>query len=150
MAVFEGKKSSNDIIINDTMSDDELVASDVPPRYLLLDVRRAKYGMWSRWSYFGVQKWNHGNWLIPLDMSTRVWRENLMYRIHLCEYHTYSFSHNLRFPATFPDFDAISGNSMTGEWIWRNPAVDKCSLRVLALGWLRDQNRCALPRVRLD
>ena len=35
MAVFEGKKSSNDIIINDTMSDDEVVASDVPPRYLL-------------------------------------------------------------------------------------------------------------------
>ena len=30
MAVFEGKKSSNDIIINDTMSDDEVVASDVP------------------------------------------------------------------------------------------------------------------------
>ena len=35
MAVFEDKKSSNDIIINDTMSDDEVVASDVPPRYLL-------------------------------------------------------------------------------------------------------------------
>ena len=34
MAVFEGKKSLNDIIINDTMSDDEVVASDVPPRYL--------------------------------------------------------------------------------------------------------------------
>ena len=31
---FEVKKSSNDIIINDTMSDDEVVASDVPPRYL--------------------------------------------------------------------------------------------------------------------
>ena len=30
MAVFEGKKSSNDIIINDTMSDDEVVASNVP------------------------------------------------------------------------------------------------------------------------
>ena len=30
MVVFEGKKSSNDIIINDTMSDDEVVASDVP------------------------------------------------------------------------------------------------------------------------
>ena len=36
MAVFEGKKSSNDIIINDIMSDDEVVASDVPQRYLLL------------------------------------------------------------------------------------------------------------------
>ena len=35
MTVFEGKKSSNDIIINDTMSDDEVVASDVPPRCLL-------------------------------------------------------------------------------------------------------------------
>ena len=31
---FEDKKSSNDIIINDTMSDDEEVASDVSPRYL--------------------------------------------------------------------------------------------------------------------
>ena len=31
MAVFEGRKSFNDII----MSDDEVVASDVPPRYLL-------------------------------------------------------------------------------------------------------------------
>ena len=30
MAVFEGKKSSNDVIINDTMSGDEVVASDVP------------------------------------------------------------------------------------------------------------------------
>ena len=38
MAVFEGKKSSNDLIINDTMSDDELVASDVPPRYLFLEM----------------------------------------------------------------------------------------------------------------
>ena len=34
MAVFEGKKSSNDIINNDTISDDEVVASYVPPRYL--------------------------------------------------------------------------------------------------------------------
>ena len=32
---YEGKKSSNDIIINDRMSDDEIVASDVPPRYLI-------------------------------------------------------------------------------------------------------------------
>ena len=30
MAVFEEKKSLNDIIINDTMSDDEVVASDAP------------------------------------------------------------------------------------------------------------------------
>ena len=34
LAVFYGKKSSNDIIINDTISDDEVVTSDVPPRYL--------------------------------------------------------------------------------------------------------------------
>ena len=34
VAVSEGKKSSTDIIINDIMSDDEVVASDVPPRYL--------------------------------------------------------------------------------------------------------------------
>ena len=34
-AIFEGKKSSNVITRNDTMSDDEVVASDVPPRYLL-------------------------------------------------------------------------------------------------------------------
>ena len=31
MTVFVGKKSSNDIINNGTMSDDEVVASDVPP-----------------------------------------------------------------------------------------------------------------------
>ena len=30
-----GQKLSNDIINNDTMSDDEVVASDVPPWYLL-------------------------------------------------------------------------------------------------------------------
>ena len=30
MAIFEDKKSSNVIIINDAMSDDEVVASDVP------------------------------------------------------------------------------------------------------------------------
>ena len=34
MAIFEGKRSSNDIMTNDTMSDDEVVASDVPLRYL--------------------------------------------------------------------------------------------------------------------
>ena len=34
MAIFEGEKSSNDIIINGAMSDDGLVASDVPPRNL--------------------------------------------------------------------------------------------------------------------
>ena len=30
MAIFEDNKSSNDIIINDTMSDDKIVVSDVP------------------------------------------------------------------------------------------------------------------------
>ena len=34
MAVFVVKMSSNDTITNDTMSDDEVVVSDVPPRYL--------------------------------------------------------------------------------------------------------------------
>ena len=33
MAMFEDKESSNDITNNDTMSDDEVVASYVPPRY---------------------------------------------------------------------------------------------------------------------
>ena len=33
MAIFESKKSSNDIVNNGTMSDDEVVATDVPPRY---------------------------------------------------------------------------------------------------------------------
>ena len=37
MAIFEGKKSSNDITNNDRMSDDEVVASYVPPRYLFHD-----------------------------------------------------------------------------------------------------------------
>ena len=35
MAVFAGEKSSKDIITNDITSDDDVVASDVPPRYLL-------------------------------------------------------------------------------------------------------------------
>ena len=34
MANFESKKSTNDIINNDKISDDEVVASYVPPRYL--------------------------------------------------------------------------------------------------------------------
>ena len=36
MAVVKGKKTSNDIKNNGTMSEDEVVASDVPPRYLFL------------------------------------------------------------------------------------------------------------------
>ena len=35
IAIFECKNSSNDIIIDGTMSDDKVVASDVPQRYLL-------------------------------------------------------------------------------------------------------------------
>ena len=34
MTVFDDKNSSNDMIINDTMSDDEVGASDVPLRSL--------------------------------------------------------------------------------------------------------------------
>ena len=34
MAVFEGKKSLNDIVFNDRMSDDEVIASYVSPQYL--------------------------------------------------------------------------------------------------------------------
>ena len=36
VVIFEGYKSLNDMTINCTISDDEAVASDVPPRYLLL------------------------------------------------------------------------------------------------------------------
>ena len=38
MANFEGKKTSNNVKNNDTMSDDEVVASCVPPRYLFFSV----------------------------------------------------------------------------------------------------------------
>ena len=34
--VFEGEKSLNEIKINDTVSDDDVVASDVPLQYLSL------------------------------------------------------------------------------------------------------------------
>ena len=34
MALFECEKSSTDILNNGTMSDDEVAAFDVPPRYL--------------------------------------------------------------------------------------------------------------------
>ena len=34
IVVLEGLMSSNDIMNDETMSDDEVVASDVPPRYL--------------------------------------------------------------------------------------------------------------------
>ena len=40
MAVFEDKKSSNDIINNGTMSDDGVVASDVPPGHLFPSIPR--------------------------------------------------------------------------------------------------------------
>ena len=38
MAIFDGKKSSNYIIINDKMIDDEEVASDVPARHFLTTI----------------------------------------------------------------------------------------------------------------
>ena len=40
MAVFEGKKSSNDILNTGIMSDDGVVASDVPPRYLFMSINK--------------------------------------------------------------------------------------------------------------
>ena len=46
MAVFKGIQSSNDIIISDTMSDGEGVASDVYPRYFfppLTDLSRGTF-----------------------------------------------------------------------------------------------------------
>ena len=46
MAIFESKKSSNDIIKDDTMSDDDVVASDVPSRYLFAaDLRQKVWGV---------------------------------------------------------------------------------------------------------
>ena len=36
MANFEDKKTSNDVVNNDTISDDEVVASYVLPRYLFI------------------------------------------------------------------------------------------------------------------
>ena len=40
MAVFEGEKLLSEIVNNGRMSDDEVVASDVPPRYLLSSYHR--------------------------------------------------------------------------------------------------------------
>ena len=37
MANFEREKSSTNILNNSAMSDDEVVASDLPPRYLSLE-----------------------------------------------------------------------------------------------------------------
>ena len=39
MAVFEVDMSSTDIINKGTMNDDEVVASDVPPRYLFFQLQ---------------------------------------------------------------------------------------------------------------
>ena len=48
MAVFEGKKTSDEFIINDSTSDDEVVASDVPPLYLF----QVFHGLQAdRWTY---------------------------------------------------------------------------------------------------
>ena len=35
LGIFECRKSANDIIDNDKMSDDKVVSSDIPSRYLL-------------------------------------------------------------------------------------------------------------------
>ena len=51
-AVIEGKKSSNDIIINDTISDHEVVASDIPPRYLFKHTQYCFYSSLS--SFFSI------------------------------------------------------------------------------------------------
>ena len=51
MAVFEGKKSSNDIINSGTMSDDEVVASDVPPRYLLPGITQKASFFWNAMTF---------------------------------------------------------------------------------------------------
>ena len=43
MVVFEGGGSSNDIVNDDTMSDNQEVASDVTPRYLFSKSERIAY-----------------------------------------------------------------------------------------------------------
>ena len=42
MVVFEVEKSSTDLINNGRMSDDEVVASDVPLQYLVIGYRNKK------------------------------------------------------------------------------------------------------------
>ena len=39
MAILEDEKTSSDITNNDTMSDDEVVASYAPPRYLFMFIQ---------------------------------------------------------------------------------------------------------------
>ena len=51
MAVFEGEKSSNDILNNNTMSDDEVVTSHVPPRY---------WSVSRFWKIFSTKKYDSG------------------------------------------------------------------------------------------
>ena len=48
MANFEDKKSSNDVINNDTISDDEVVASYVPPRYLFTFPNSGLFFSWGK------------------------------------------------------------------------------------------------------
>ena len=53
MALFEGKKSSIDI--NDTMSDDDVVTFDVPPRFLFFSSKVLNpYYFFSAKSFFGA------------------------------------------------------------------------------------------------
>ena len=55
MAIFEGIKSSNDIRINDTMSD-EVVASNVPPRYLLLLTFSGSHQVHEEFAWFPLKE----------------------------------------------------------------------------------------------
>ena len=52
MVVFEGRNSSNDIIIHDTMIDDGEVASDVLPRYNTCQHRTAFSVIWCSSQFF--------------------------------------------------------------------------------------------------
>ena len=44
--LVETEKSSEDITNNGTVSDDEVVASDVPPRYLFIESRNSRCNIW--------------------------------------------------------------------------------------------------------
>ena len=62
MAVFEGKESSNDKINNDKMSDDGVVASDVPSRFLFSSLSRFHLSRprpfrWSNGQKGSITKW---------------------------------------------------------------------------------------------
>ena len=57
MAIFEGEKLPNDIIINHTISDDKVVASDVPPRYLFISVTDSEQKTMVQNNQESRQKW---------------------------------------------------------------------------------------------